>query len=226
MERVAEAVGRDAVHRRRPSAGARRGRRVARRGRDGAPDARPTRGARSQPTRARSREHDDGMSASAGQGRQADVGERMVEPRTAERADDDDPVGSRVAGRPGRRARCPTRPCPVGDRSIGDAGRLERGQRRRRRASRRRRPRGRSATPSAAAWRAPPSAAMTKPMSSAQPGQAASRSARDGRVTIGEDQDDHRPRMLPGPMLDSAPCPTRSTILPSAASSRPPRARA
>ena len=72
------------------------------------------------------------------------------------------------------------------------------------------------ATPRAAAWRAPPSAAMTISTPSSQPGQARSRSERGGDVAVGEDESDHgrdatraRPAdaavrpPVPRPMLDS-----------------------
>ena len=112
-------------------------------------------------------------------GEQRGVRQRMVEPGSAERAEDHDVRRRPRRRRPGARAPCRSRPsrprrarpgCPRRRSSSSAAAGSESPS-----------PTQRSIrTPSPAAWRAPPSAATTSARPSSQPGHAASSSARFG----------------------------------------------
>ena len=96
--------------------------------------------------------------------------------------------GARRRRRPGARAPCRSRPCRPATSSIRDA----RGASSVEAAAGERiavaDPAIDARRPRPAAWRAPPSAATTSADPSAQPGQAASRSAAARRVAVGEDR--------------------------------------
>ena len=184
-----------------------------------------------QPDRARRRRGWSPAARQLGQGEQADVGQGVVDPRTAERADDDD------ARRPERTAARTA--SSVSDSSL--SGRLRSigtpaaaSAARSGSPSESPSPTHRSmATPRVAAWRAPPSAATTSPTPASQPGQAASSRDRDATSPSARMRASMR-SMLPrrsagrrrGPMLDSGPCPPTASIPRSSASSTPPPARA
>ena len=137
-QRVAEAVGRHARRRPRRTGGARRGRRSR-------PSSASVAGPRSSRTRdCRGRGAGPGGRRGAGWASSADVGERVVEPRPAERAEDHD-VGRRPRRwRPGARAPCRSRPSRPATSSTGMPAARSSLERRRRRANRRRRPSDRS----------------------------------------------------------------------------------
>ena len=239
-QRVGQAARRHALDAGARAAGARRGRPdgPARRRSTGAA-VRPG-GADERPIRER-RVEDGGL---VGRRAPASRGGRCWRARgrsaAAERAEDDDARRAPSAEwRPGPRARCPTRPCRAA--TVRAA---------------RRRPRARPvpsspiespspthrsiATPSAAAWRAPPSAAMTS-LDRRRPSRARRDRVRSGAATspsarmratmarcypsagCGPDAAIAVPRR---PDARLRPCPTPPPIPRSSASSMPPPARA
>ena len=128
-----------------------------------------------------------------GCGQESDVRQRVVEARAAERPEDARSRRRRARRPRGRPARCRTRPWPRppdGSRRrppravASSAGSTESPSPTHRSMG------GGRATP---AWRAPPSAAMTRAAGSAQPGQAASRPVSRSDVAVGKDDRLHGP---------------------------------
>ena len=201
---------------------------------------------RARPSRARSEIREPGLeddrrpAGQLGERQQADIGQRVIDPRAAEGADDDEAVRAPREGGADRQLR-------VGL-VLVRAGQLDRHARRGQRGQAGLTERVAVTHPQvdddAEIVRVPRPAVggddQVDPVGPVRPGRIES-SARRG-VAIGQDQGDHRANATrcarparpgracrsgpAGPMLDSGPCPKRPSIPRSSASSTPPPGRA